>query len=64
MNTFPILPGVLCVYALAYRYYSAFIAAKAMMLDDCRIAPGGARLPLHLREAGSAVSASTFGERL
>src|SRR6202158_1604010 len=39
MNTFPILLGSLCVYALAYRYYSAFIAAKAMMLDDRRITP-------------------------
>lgn len=39
MNTFPILLGALCVYALAYRYYSAFLAAKAMMLDDRRITP-------------------------
>ena len=39
MNTFPILLGALCVYALAYRYYSAFIAAKAMVLDDRRITP-------------------------
>jgi carbon starvation protein len=39
MNTFPVLLGALCVYALAYRYYSAFIAAKAMVLDDRRITP-------------------------
>jgi carbon starvation protein len=39
MNTFPILLGALCVYALAYRYYSAFIAAKAMALDDRRTTP-------------------------
>jgi carbon starvation protein len=39
MNTFPIMLGALCVYALAYRYYSAFIAAKAMVLDDRRITP-------------------------
>lgn len=39
MNTFPILLGALCVYALAYRYYSAFIAAKALVLDDRRITP-------------------------
>lgn len=63
MNTFPILLA-LCVYAPAYWYYSAFIAAKAMMLEDCRIAPGGARSSLHLREARPAVSASTFGEWL
>jgi carbon starvation protein len=40
MNTFPILLGALCIYALAYRYYSAFIAAKAMALDDRRTTPG------------------------
>jgi carbon starvation protein len=40
MNTFPILLGALCVYALAYRYYSAFIAAKALALDDRRTTPG------------------------
>jgi len=39
VNTFPILLGALCVYALAYRYYSAFIAAKALALDDRRITP-------------------------
>jgi carbon starvation protein len=42
MNTFPILLGALCVYALAYRYYSAFIAAKALALDDRRTTPGHA----------------------
>jgi carbon starvation protein len=40
MNTFPILLGALCVYAIAYRYYSAFIAAKALALDDRRTTPG------------------------
>jgi len=39
VNTFPILLGALCVYALAYRYYSAFIAAKALALDDRRQTP-------------------------
>ncbi len=39
MNTFPILLGALCVYALAYRYYSAFLAAKALTLDDRRTTP-------------------------
>src|SRR6266853_1854915 len=39
MNTFPVLLGALCVYALAYRYYSAFIAAKALSLDDRRTTP-------------------------
>ena len=39
MNTFPILLGTLCVFALAYRYYSAFIAAKVLVLDDRRTTP-------------------------
>ena len=40
MNTFPVLLGALCVYAIGYRYYSAFIAAKALALDDRRTTPG------------------------
>src|SRR5580693_4629158 len=39
MSTFPVLLAALCVYALAYRYYSAFIAAKALALDDRRTTP-------------------------
>src|SRR5581483_1849124 len=39
MNTLPIMIGVLCVFALAYRYYAAFLAAKALALDDRRITP-------------------------
>ncbi|HVZ16549.1 MAG TPA: carbon starvation protein A [Terriglobales bacterium] len=39
MNTLPILLGALCVCAIAYRYYGAFIAAKAMALDDRRTTP-------------------------
>jgi carbon starvation protein len=42
MNTFPVLLGALCVYAIAYRYYSAFIAAKALALDDRRTTPANA----------------------
>jgi carbon starvation protein len=33
------LIGSLCVFALAYRYYAAFITAKVLMLDDRNIAP-------------------------
>ncbi len=29
----------LCVLAVAYRYYSAFIAAKVLALDDARVTP-------------------------
>ena len=39
INAVPILIGVLCVYAIAYRYYSAFIAAKVLALDDSRVTP-------------------------
>ena len=42
MNTFPVLLAALCVYALAYRYYGAFIAAKALALDDRRTTPAHA----------------------
>ena len=37
-----ILP-ILCVLAIAYRYYSAFIAARIMALDDSRITPAHQR---------------------
>ena len=36
-----ILP-ILCILAIAYRYYSAFIAARLMMLDDTRVTPAHA----------------------
>ncbi|MBZ5621088.1 MAG: carbon starvation protein A [Acidobacteriia bacterium] len=39
MSTFPVMLGALCVFALGYRYYSAFIAAKALVLDDRRATP-------------------------
>lgn len=34
MSALPIIIGALCVMAIAYRYYSAFIAAKVLALDD------------------------------
>src|SRR5437016_3839626 len=39
MSALPIIIGVLCVLAIAYRYYSAFIAAKVLALDDTRPVP-------------------------
>ena len=39
MSALPIMIGVLCVLAIAYRYYSAFIAAKVLALDDSRETP-------------------------
>ena len=46
MNTFPALLAALCVYAIGYRYYSAWIAARAVVLDDAR------RTPAHVYEDG------------
>ena len=39
MNALPLIIITLCVMAIAYRYYSAFIAAKVVALDDKRITP-------------------------
>jgi carbon starvation protein len=39
MNALPIIVGALCVLAIAYRYYSAFLAAKVLALDDARPVP-------------------------
>jgi carbon starvation protein len=39
MNALPIIVGTLCVMAIAYRYYSAFIAAKVLALDPARPVP-------------------------
>lgn len=39
MNALPLIIITLCVMAIAYRYYSAFITAKVVALDDSRITP-------------------------
>ncbi len=39
MSVLYLLIGSLCAFALAYRYYAAFIAARVLMLDDRNIAP-------------------------
>src|SRR4026208_2074155 len=39
MSALPIIIGTLCVIAISYRYYSAFIAAKVLALDDSRPVP-------------------------
>jgi len=39
MNALPIIVGALCVMAISYRYYSAFIAAKVLALDPARPVP-------------------------
>ena len=39
VSALPIMIAVLCVLAIAYRYYSAFIAARVLALDDSRQMP-------------------------
>src|SRR6058998_3519120 len=39
LRAMPLLLGVLCVLAIAYRFYSAFLAARVAMLDDLRQTP-------------------------
>ena len=47
MNAFPVMLGALCVLAIGYRYYSAFIASKVLALDDSR------KTPAHTMNDGS-----------
>jgi carbon starvation protein len=39
MTAMPVLIVILCLMAIAYRYYSAFLAAKVAVLDDSRLTP-------------------------
>src|SRR5947208_7261134 len=39
LHAMPLMLGVLCALTIAYRYYSAFLAAKVMSLDDSRVTP-------------------------
>ena len=39
IHAMPVMLGALAVLAVAYRYYSAFLAAKVAALDDSRITP-------------------------
>ncbi|HKO00797.1 MAG TPA: carbon starvation protein A, partial [Thermoanaerobaculia bacterium] len=39
MNALPLILFFLAVIAIGYRYYSAFLAAKVMVLDDARVTP-------------------------
>jgi carbon starvation protein len=39
MHALPIMVATLCTLAIGYRYYSAFIAAKVLALDDARATP-------------------------
>jgi carbon starvation protein len=39
VHALPLLVAVLCLLTVAYRYYSAFLAAKVAVLDDSRPTP-------------------------
>jgi len=39
MNALPIIIAALCIFAIGYRFYYAFIAAKVAVLDDNRLTP-------------------------
>src|SRR5688572_13093076 len=39
MRALPLMIGAMCVALIAYRYYSAFIAANVLSLDDRRVTP-------------------------
>src|SRR5438477_5280811 len=39
LHAMPLMLAVLCALAIAYRYYSAFLAAKVVALDDNRVTP-------------------------
>ncbi len=39
MHALPLLIAAICVVAIAYRFYSAFLAAKVLVLDDTKVTP-------------------------
>ncbi len=39
LHAMPVMVVVLCCLVIAYRYYSAFLAAKVAVLDDSRLTP-------------------------
>jgi carbon starvation protein len=47
MHALYVVFPVLCILAIAYRYYSAFIATKVMMLDDSRVTPAHTKYDGH-----------------
>ena len=47
MNALYLLIPALCVMAIAYRYYSAFLATKVAVLDDARVTPAHTRYDGH-----------------
>jgi carbon starvation protein len=47
VNALHILVPALCIMAIAYRYYSAFLAARVAVLDDRRITPAHTKYDGH-----------------
>ncbi len=47
MNAMYLLVPALCILAIAYRYYSAFLAARVAMLDDTRVTPAHTKYDGH-----------------
>jgi carbon starvation protein len=47
MQALYVVAPTLCIMAIAYRYYSAFIAAKVMSLDDSRQTPAHSKYDGH-----------------
>ena len=43
MHALPLMLAALCTLAIAWRYYSAFLAAKVLALDETRVTPAVAR---------------------
>jgi carbon starvation protein len=43
VHAMPVMLGVLAILAIAYRYYSAFLAARVAVLDDSRPTPAHTR---------------------
>src|SRR5471030_3144943 len=39
LRAMPVMIGALCILAIAFRYYSAFLAAKVVALDNSRVTP-------------------------
>jgi carbon starvation protein len=47
MHALYLIVPALCIFAIGYRYYSAFIATRVMMLDDSRVTPAHTKYDGH-----------------
>ena len=53
MHALYLVVPALAMMAIAYRYYSAFIAAKVMALDDSRVTPAHSKYDGHNHIVGA-----------